>query len=104
MIIFLIAILRDLRNFEIISISLLKSSFNSSKRKTNGYTIQVRANIVIPAIKFKEAKYTIELIRRNIINQKIAAVAECPLKGRTFIAKNITKIREEILRFKKILK
>ena len=59
---------------------------------------------MIPAIQDKEMKYTIELNKRNIINQKIAAIAECSLKGRTLIAKNRTKNREEILRFKKILK
>ena len=56
------------------------------------------------AIQFKDAKYTIKLNKRNIINQKIAALAECSLNGRTLIVKNKTKIKEEILRFKKILK
>ena len=50
---------------------------------------------MIPAIQDKEMKYIIDLNKRNIINQNMAAIAECSLKGRTLIAKNRTKIREK---------
>ena len=46
-----------------------------------------------------EIRYTIKLNKRDITAQKKNAEYECPLNGFILIIKNITNVKEDILRF-----